>query len=97
MIRAVEQFVPGRTVRVAHQLRRAKPSIASLPVDALERSRDLKREGNVIDRQATNVQSLMVENRFWHPRSFEYEYEYRCTEYEYECADQPRICAAEEA
>ncbi len=37
-----------------------------------------------IDRQAINVQSLLVESRFWHQRSFENEY--RCTEYEYEYA-----------
>jgi hypothetical protein len=69
-----------------NRLRSAKPLIARLPVDALERSRDLKGEGNVIDRQAIDVQSLMVESRFWYQRSFEYEYEYRCTEYEYESA-----------
>ena len=66
----------------------------SLPADATEGSDDLVRQRNVVDRGTINVQSFMVESRFCHHASFEYEYEYRCTEYEYDCPDEQAPAAS---
>lgn len=48
------------------------------------------------DRQSIDVQSFMIESRFYHHDPFEYEY--RCTENEYDCPNelivQPHLSVA---
>jgi hypothetical protein len=50
-------------------------------------------------KESINVESFMIERRFCHHDSveYEYEYEYRCTEYEYDCPDELSGSVAGEA
>jgi hypothetical protein len=54
------------------------PLITSLSIGHALQFRNLMRERYIIDRPSINVESFLIEGRFWYHEPFEYKYEYAC-------------------
>ena len=61
---------------------RPKPVIACVAIDSRRRFCDAIRDGGIVNREAIDVESFVIES--WFGLHYVFEYAYRCTEYEYD-------------